>query len=148
LEIDECELSGGSRSVLDGLSLPLTCVAGDGGVRSSGRAPKRRWFHPGGVGEGKTGRVNVSEPLLMAREGEPSLACRKGSSDGAAPQHEHGHPSAGAATFLLVTFTPSLVVDRQTESGHMRSGGCNVRAAILRSPKESSALRVRSACPD
>ena len=74
-----CELSGSSRSVLDGLSLPLTCVAGDGGVRSSGGAPKRCWFHPGGVGEGKTGRVNVSEPLLMAREGEPRMVgCRGG----------------------------------------------------------------------
>ena len=30
-------------------------------------------FHPGGAGEGKTGRVNVSKPLLMAREGEPRM---------------------------------------------------------------------------
>jgi hypothetical protein len=53
-------------TVLDGLSLPLTCVAGNGGVRELRGKPKRRWFHPGGVGEGKTGRVERREPLFDA----------------------------------------------------------------------------------
>lgn len=44
----------------------MTCVAGNCGVRSSGQKPKRVSFHPG-AGEGKTGRANVSEPLLMPR---------------------------------------------------------------------------------
>lgn len=37
----------------------LACVMGDRGVRSLGWKPKPFPFHPGVVGKGKTGRVNV-----------------------------------------------------------------------------------------
>jgi hypothetical protein len=42
----------------------LTCVAGNGGVRSSGFKLKGFPLHPGATGKGKTGRVNVSELLM------------------------------------------------------------------------------------
>src|SRR5436190_20419818 len=45
----------------------LTCIAGNGGGRSSGFKPKGSPLHPGATGEGKTGRVNVSEPLMTPR---------------------------------------------------------------------------------
>ena len=57
LEIDGCELSGSSRSVLDGLSPALTCAAGDGGVRSSGESRSGARSIRVAAGEGKTGRV-------------------------------------------------------------------------------------------
>ena len=44
-----------TRLVFDGLAPPLTCVAGNGGVRSSGKMPKDTRSHPGVTGEGKTG---------------------------------------------------------------------------------------------
>ena len=39
----------------------LACVMGDRGVRSPGKKPKWFSFHPGTVGKGKAGRVNVGE---------------------------------------------------------------------------------------
>jgi hypothetical protein len=39
----------------------LACVMGDRGVRSPGKKPKWSSFHPGAVGKGKAGRVNVGE---------------------------------------------------------------------------------------
>lgn len=39
----------------------LACVVGDRGVRSPGKKPKPFSFHSGAAGEGKAGRVNVSE---------------------------------------------------------------------------------------
>jgi hypothetical protein len=50
-------------------SLPLACVASNGRVRSPGGKPKGCPLRPGATGEGKTGRVNVSEPLMMPRHG-------------------------------------------------------------------------------
>jgi hypothetical protein len=47
-----------------------TCVAGDGEVRSSGKCP-RVPVPSGGHRLGKTGRVNVSEPLMMPRYVKP-----------------------------------------------------------------------------
>src|SRR4051794_41845568 len=40
------------------------CVAGDGGVRSLGAEAEATPDPSGGVGEGKAGRVNVSEPPI------------------------------------------------------------------------------------
>jgi hypothetical protein len=54
--------------VLDGLSPALTCVAGDGGVRSSGSKPKGRPFHPGVTGEGEDRTGESREPPLMPRD--------------------------------------------------------------------------------
>ena len=92
--------------MLDGLSLPLTCAAGDGGVRSSGGKPKRRRFHPGGAGEGKPGRVKNVNPWLMPREAEPRMVGRRGGVKGLAvverqapaenaPQPGRAPPSSG-----------------------------------------------------
>lgn len=40
----------------------LTCVAGNGGVRSSGFKPAGPLLHPVVTGEGKVGRVNAVNP--------------------------------------------------------------------------------------
>jgi hypothetical protein len=56
-------------------SMPVpawTCVAGDGGVRSSGKCP-RVPVPSGDHRLGKTGRVNVSEPLMMPRYVKPRM---------------------------------------------------------------------------
>ncbi len=45
----------------------LTCVAGNGGVRSSGFEAQGPLPHPGATGKEKTRRVNVSEPLMTPR---------------------------------------------------------------------------------
>jgi hypothetical protein len=42
-------------------------------VRSSGFKPKGPGFRPGATGEGKTGRVNNREPLMMSRYHEPRV---------------------------------------------------------------------------
>jgi hypothetical protein len=47
----------------------LTCVAGNGRVRSSGE-DQGRLFRPGVTGEGKAGRVNDPESLLMPRQSD------------------------------------------------------------------------------
>jgi hypothetical protein len=49
------------RFSVEGTVPALACVAGDRGVRSPGKKPKRSSFHPGTVGKGKAGRVNASE---------------------------------------------------------------------------------------
>jgi hypothetical protein len=56
-----------SVSVLD-RSPPLACVAGDGWVRSLEGA-QGCLVRPGVTGVGKTGRVSVSEPVVMPRYG-------------------------------------------------------------------------------
>jgi hypothetical protein len=43
-----------SRSVLDGLSPPLTCAAGNGRGAKLGGKPKRRRFHPGAQATGRS----------------------------------------------------------------------------------------------
>ena len=55
------------RFVLNGPDLTLTCVAGNGGVRSSGILPKGPGTIPGLRAQRQTGRVNVIESLLMFR---------------------------------------------------------------------------------
>ena len=52
---------GVTRSCVEWIVPALACVMGDRGVRSPGKKPKPFSFHPGTTGEGKTGRVNVSE---------------------------------------------------------------------------------------
>lgn len=49
------------------------CVAGNGGVRSLGAETEATLDPSGGVGEGKAGRVNVSEPPIASRQGEPRV---------------------------------------------------------------------------
>ncbi len=75
------EVSSGSVSVWPAPA--LTCVAGNGGVRSSEFMPEGSPFHPGATGEGKTGRVNASEPPMMPRDPKPrrwdgAVGCRAG----------------------------------------------------------------------
>jgi hypothetical protein len=55
------EGEGVTRSSVNRIVPALACVMGDRGVRSPGKKPKPFSFHPGMVGEGKTGRVNMSE---------------------------------------------------------------------------------------
>ena len=52
---------GVTRSSVEWIVPALACVMGDRGVRSPGKKPKPFSLHPGMVGKGKTGRVNVSE---------------------------------------------------------------------------------------
>jgi hypothetical protein len=52
----------------------LTCVAGNGRGRSSGEA-RGRPFRPGATGEGKAGRVNDPESLLMPRQSDIPGRC-------------------------------------------------------------------------
>ena len=52
---------GVTRSSVEWTVPALACVMGDRGVRSPGKKPKPFSLHPGMVGKGKTGRVNVSE---------------------------------------------------------------------------------------
>jgi len=91
--------------VLDGLSLPLTRAAGDGGVRSSGGKPKRCRFHPGGSGEGKPGRVKNVNPWLMPREAEPRMVGRRGGVKGLAVVERQAPaenaPQTGKSTAVL-----------------------------------------------
>jgi RNA-directed DNA polymerase len=49
----------------------LTCVAGNGGVRSIRGNAQGRPLHPGATGKGKAGRVNASELSLMPRNRSP-----------------------------------------------------------------------------
>ena len=49
----------------------LTCVAGNCGVRSSGKKPKRVPFHPGAQARGRPDGRTSSEPPLMPRYPEP-----------------------------------------------------------------------------
>lgn len=49
----------------------LTCVAGNGGVRSIRGDAQGCPLHPGTTGKGKTGRVNASELSLMPRNRNP-----------------------------------------------------------------------------
>ena len=49
----------------------LTCVAGNGGVRSIRGEAQGCPFHPGATGEGKAGRVSASELSLMPRHRNP-----------------------------------------------------------------------------
>ena len=55
-----------SGLVLDGLAPPLTCVAGNGGVRSS-RESRRTPVPSGGYGQGADRTGELREPLLMSR---------------------------------------------------------------------------------
>jgi hypothetical protein len=41
-----------------------------------GEKPKGLLFHPGATGEGKAGRVNIREPLMMPRDKKPRLVGR------------------------------------------------------------------------
>jgi hypothetical protein len=52
----------------------LTCAAGNGRVRSSGEA-RGRPSRPGATGEGKAGRVNDPESLLMPRQSDIPGRC-------------------------------------------------------------------------
>jgi hypothetical protein len=49
----------------------LTCVADNGGVRSSGGQAQGRPLHPGATAKRKTGRANASEPPMMPRHFQP-----------------------------------------------------------------------------
>jgi DNA polymerase III epsilon subunit family exonuclease len=61
----------GSRSVPRPVPT-LACVAGNGDVRSPGPKPKETPSHRAEPGEGKAGRMSVSEPLMRLRQYEPS----------------------------------------------------------------------------
>jgi hypothetical protein len=61
----------GSRSVPRPVPT-LACVAGNGDVRSPGQKPKETPSHRAEPGEGKAGRMSVSEPLMRLRHYEPS----------------------------------------------------------------------------
>jgi hypothetical protein len=61
----------GSRSVPRPVPT-LACVAGNGDVRSPGPKPKETPSHRAEPGEGKAGRMSVSEPLMRLRHYEPS----------------------------------------------------------------------------
>ena len=50
-----------TRSSVNRTVPALACVMGDRGVRSPGKKPKPVPVPSGAAGEGKTGRVNVSE---------------------------------------------------------------------------------------
>ena len=52
---------GVTRFSVDRTVPALACVTGDRGVRSPGKKPKPRPFHPGAAGKGKAGRVNARE---------------------------------------------------------------------------------------
>lgn len=65
--VDDSEL----RISVRGSVPTLTCVAGDGGVRSIRGEAQGRPLHPGATGEGKTGRVSASEFSLMPRHRNP-----------------------------------------------------------------------------
>jgi retron-type reverse transcriptase len=58
------------RPVPDGLSSPLTCVAGNGGVRSSGGS-RRLLVHPGEYGREEDRTGESREPSLMPRDCGP-----------------------------------------------------------------------------
>jgi hypothetical protein len=61
----------GSRSVPRPVPT-LACAAGNGDVRSPGPKPKETPSHRAEPGEGKAGRMSVSEPLMRLRQYEPS----------------------------------------------------------------------------
>lgn len=43
------------------------------GIVRLGGKPKRSPIHPGAAGEGKVGRVHVSEPSMTSRQSEPRI---------------------------------------------------------------------------
>ena len=58
---------GVTRSSVEWIVSALACVTGDRGVRSPGEKPKPFSFHPGMVGEGKTGRKYSEVPWRACR---------------------------------------------------------------------------------
>ena len=57
----------------------LSCAAGNGGVRSSGKSPKGLPSHPGGHRRGADRTGESREPPLMPRNcGAPLVGCRCG----------------------------------------------------------------------